>query len=109
MKRCSRERWLANAAAHREQPRTVNLSKPLSAAVRSGAEALADTLAGRRDETRLGLSKYAARVSSKAGEDGELGDAQQLAHVAKIAGHVWPKEMFGDGAGGNVAIQVNIG
>ena len=104
MKRCSRERWLATAAAHREQAPTKQRGQPLSAIVRNGAETIAETLAARRDQTRLGLSRYVERMSTDAAELAGLSDAQNVRHVASVAAQVWPEQAAG--ATINIALLV---
>lgn len=56
------------------------------------ADALANTLLERQKQTRLGFSKWVAKVATDAGENPTLADAQNLKHAAGVAAHVWPQE-----------------
>ena len=61
MKRCSGEKWLAKSEQVKAD--TVAMSPAaLSANVRSGADALAQTLTERRHNSALHLAKYAEQA-----------------------------------------------
>ncbi len=75
----------------------VEIVKPASmvaatTATKSPADALESVLRQRKDNTRLGLSRYVERMSQRAAEGAELKHAQDLKAVAAIAGTVWPEQ-----------------
>lgn len=102
-----RGNWLAACAstppAHPLPPtmrpieRAPNAPKP--------ADALENTLKERRNQTRLGLSEYAARASRQAAElpdDELLARSVEVKAVASVAESVWPSEK----GGGTVNVSI---
>ena len=92
MKRCSREKWLV--ISQQDKAAALAASSPtLSANVRTGAEALADVLATRKDQTKLHLSKYALEASHEAAEHPQkLKITRQAKEIAQTAHRIWPEE-----------------
>ena len=86
MKRCSREKWLV-----REQ--RVTPPQQQVRAVRSGSDALIQTLSQRKDKSAMHLSRYVVDASKRAARSkGELKLAQDVRHVAGVRSHLWPEE-----------------
>src|SRR5262245_25999796 len=61
MKRCSREKWLIKAQQDKADAIATN-PRTLSANVRTGADAVAQTLAERRHNSALHLAKFAEQA-----------------------------------------------
>lgn len=104
-KRALREGWLEKAElavqTHREAVQT--LSKP----VQNGADTVANTLAERKDRTRLGQSRYLVRASEKlagVADDELLDHAPTAKALADTAAKVWPEQ-----TGIAVGVQINLG
>lgn len=106
MKRSSREKWLVKAEDAR-QSITLSASKPLSANVRTGADAVKESLADDSQETKVSWSK-ALRKAAKHAEEMQPGDLMANAQNVKalIGGsaqvHGWQE------AGGAGTTVVNI-
>lgn len=107
MKRCSREKWLTQAAEAKQVAVSAS-PQTLSANVRTGADSVANTLKERENHTKLGLSMFtarAARVAAKLPKEKLLKSANEVKAVADIAGKVWPQEA---GKGSQVSINLLI-
>jgi hypothetical protein len=92
MKRCSRQKWLVKA---QQQKANAVATSPtaLSANVRTGADALAETLNERRDKSRLHLSQYVVDGSGRAAKSkGDLSIAPRVRDLSAIYGDVWPEQ-----------------
>lgn len=107
MKRSSREGWIVDKDATIDAHQ--NDEKTLSANVRTGADALANTLADENIRTKLGFSRVAVKVAEKAGtwQPGRiLNKARELRDVATIAGkvHGWDESK-----GDDRRVMINVG
>jgi len=100
-KRAYRERWLDKAKAL-SKPRD-NGSLPLSKPVQTGADALAHTLAERRQESVVHLSKYAVQAGKRlADSKGNLKYARQFQQIAAGRANVFPEQAP------STRVQVNV-
>jgi hypothetical protein len=90
--RSKREGWMTSPKAVAQRA----LAKPVtnvSPNVLSPARALANVLGERKRRTRLGLSKYAAEATERAGEsDGDLRLARNVRDVAAVHSVIWPED-----------------
>ena len=78
-------------------------TKTLSANVRTGADALAQALAERRDESVLHLSKYAVDAGKRLAQSkGDLKNARSFQQIAAGRANVFPEQAR------STAIQVNV-
>jgi hypothetical protein len=101
MKRCSREKWLVRA--QQDKADAVASTRTSSANVRSGADALAETLNERRDESVLHLSKYAVDAGKRLAQSkGDLKNARSFQQIAAGRANVFPEQAP------STAIQVNV-
>ena len=102
MKRCSREKWLVKA----QQDKTDAIAtspRTLSANVRSGADALAETLSERRQESAVHLSKYVVDAGKRlAKSKGDLKNARSFQQIAAGRANIFPEDQPRN------AIQVNV-
>ena len=102
MKRCSREKWLAKAQQDKADA-VATSARTLSANVRTGADALAQALAERRDESVLHLSKYAVDAGKRLAQSkGDLKNARSFQQIAAGRANVFPEQAP------STAIQVNV-
>ena len=100
-KRAYRERWLDKAKAL-SKPRD-NGSLPLSKPVQSGADAIKQTLAERRQESIVHLSKYTVEAGKRlADSKGNLDHARKFQQIAAGRANVFPEEAP------DTRIQVNV-
>jgi hypothetical protein len=92
MKRCSREKWLAKSEQVKAD--TVAMSPAaLSANVRSGADALAQTLTERRHNSALHLAKYAEQAGKNlAKSKGDLRLTKQFQQVSSGRAALFPED-----------------
>jgi hypothetical protein len=89
-KRAYRERWLDKAKVL-SKPRD-NGSLPLSKPVQSGADAIAATLAERKEKSALHLSRYVVDASQKlANSNGKLELARSGKDVVAMRSGIWPE------------------
>jgi Ribonuclease G/E len=102
MKRCSREKWLVKA--QQDKADAVKIStRNLSANVRSGAAALVQTLAERRQESIVHLSKYTVDAGKRlANSRGELKNARAFQQITSGRAHLFPE------AQPQTRVQVNV-
>ena len=96
MKRCSREKWLAQISTGQSRRRR-NVSKALSANVRKGSDVLSEVLAEDSRETRIGLSaaaRKAAETFAKMPGSKVIKHAQAHRHMTASASelHSWDDE-----------------
>lgn len=84
--RSARGKWLVAPAL------PPSIAQPVTG-VTAPSAALANTLADRKQKTRMNLSQYAIEASGKAARSkGNLIIAKQVKDVAAIAQVVWPEE-----------------
>src|SRR5215467_722914 len=89
-KRAYRERWLDKARVL-SKPRD-NGSLPLSKPVQTGADAIAQILSERRQESVVHLSKYAADAGKRLAESkGDLKNARSFQQIAAGRANLFPK------------------
>lgn len=92
LKRSSRQGWVIQKNAALAIPSTEQ-AKPLSAKVLNGTDSLLATLAERKNQSRLHLSKYVVDASKEAAKsNGTLGIAPLVDKVANVHAKVWPEE-----------------
>ena len=101
MKRCSREKWLAKA--QQDKADAVASTRLLSANVRTGADALAETLLERRRNSALHLAKYAEESGKRLAESkGDLKNARSFQQIAAGRANLFPEQAP------SAAIQVSV-
>ena len=101
MKRCSREKWLAKA--HQDKFDAIASTRTWSANVRSGADAIAETLSERRHNSALHLAKYAEESGKRLAESkGDLKNARSFQQIAAGRANLFPEQAP------SAAIQVNV-
>jgi hypothetical protein len=102
MKRCSREKWLVKAQQNKADAVATG-TKTLSANVRSGADAVAQTLTERRQESIVHLSKYAVDAGRRlANSKGDLKNARAFQQITSGRAHLFPE------AQPETRVQVNV-
>jgi hypothetical protein len=90
MKRCSREKWLVKARQDKADA-VATSTRTLSANVRSGADAIAQTLSERAQESIVHLSKYAVDAGKRlANSKGDLKNARAFQQVTSGRAHLFP-------------------
>lgn len=88
-------------AQSREQPGSTQ-----SPAI-NPSDALQNTLAERKDQTRLNLSRYVVDASKKAAKSaGDLEIAPRVKEVAAVAGHVWPEVKGAEQGEGTLVLSI---
>jgi hypothetical protein len=96
LKRAQREQWTTRAREVKEAALAIN-ELPMSAKVGTGPDALARTLAHRKDKSAMHLSRYVVEASKRAAQSkGELKIAQDVRHVAGVRSHLWPEDASRD-------------
>ena len=102
--RAKREEWpvgrralkmAAEAQAHANS-QIIKASQGTVTRVTSASDALAATLAEGAKETKLGLTKYAARMAKQAADSGLLEEAPLYKAVADIHGKMHPEQQDAD-------------
>jgi len=102
MKRCSREKWLVKAQQDKAAAAAAS-ARTLSANVRSGADALAQTLSERRQESIVHLSKYAVDAGKQLAKSrGNLEHARKFQAIAAGRANLFPEDQP------STQIQVNV-
>ena len=92
MKRCSREKWLVKYEQVKADAVAMSPTA-LSANVRTGADALAQTLAERRDQSTLHLSKYAVDAGKRlANCGGDLKNARAFQQITSGHASLFPED-----------------
>jgi len=92
MKRCSREKWLVKAQQDKADAIATS-TRNLSANVRSGADALAETLNERRQDSVVHLSKYAVDAGKRlADSKGDLKNARSFQQIAAGRANLFPEK-----------------
>jgi hypothetical protein len=74
--------------------------------VPKAGDALANTLLERHGKSKLGLSKYVARVSESVGDEGDISQVHEVKALADIMAKVWPEQQGGTTV--NVAIALRM-
>jgi hypothetical protein len=82
--------WLHHITRPAEIARPASM-KPATVATKSPGDALQEILTTRKQNTKLGLSRYVERMATESAEGATLENAQDLRHVAAIAARVWPE------------------
>ena len=94
------------------RPKPATVVKPASMTSTTIAtnpiDVLRDTLAENADKTKLGFSKYAARLAEKAGESGTLEEAPLLKAVADIHAKMQPAQQ-GEGCVSLAFFSISVG
>jgi hypothetical protein len=91
MQRSKREGWIKQAQALQASVSAPGL--PLSANVSTGAQAAAQTLATRKENTRAHLARFAEEAALEAATAPEkLKVARQTKDVAAVMSSVWPEK-----------------
>jgi hypothetical protein len=102
MKRCSRQKWLVKAEQDKADALTTR-TRSLSANVRSGADAIRQTLSERAQESIVHLSKYAVDAGKRlANSKGDLKNARAFQQITSGRAHLFPQ------AQPENRIQVNV-
>ena len=102
MKRCSRQKWLVKARQDKADA-VATSTRILSANVRSGADALAETINERKGKSALHLSKYAVEAGKRlADSKGNLDHARKFQQIAAGRANVFPEEAP------DTRVQVNV-
>jgi hypothetical protein len=92
MKRCSRQKWLAKAQQDKADA-VATSARTLSANVRTGADALAHTLAERRQDSVVHLSKYAVDAGKRLAQSkGDLKNARSFQQIAAGRANLFPEK-----------------
>ena len=91
MKRCSREKWLVKAQQDKADA-VATSPTALSANVRTGADALAQILSERRQESIVHLSKYAVQAGKRlADSNGDLKNARAFQQITSGRAQLFPQ------------------
>jgi len=102
MKRCSREKRLVKAQQDKADAAAAS-TRTLSANIRTGADALAETLNERRQESVVHLSKYSVDAGKQlAKSKGNLKHARAFQQVAAGRANVFPEQAP------STQVQVNV-
>jgi len=92
MKRCSREKWLVKAQQDKADA-VATSTRTLSANVRSGADALAQTLTERRHNSALHLAKYAEQAGKNlAKSKGDLRFTRRFQQITSGRAALFPED-----------------